>query len=164
MQYFTQKFVWPILRIAMGWYFLWPFMDKLFGFGFNTSAGHAWIDGVSPTYGFLAKATKGPFAPFFQSLAGSQAVDWLFMAGLLLIGLSLMLGVGMRIACVSGVAMMVLFYLAGSIWPAQNPFLDQHVINALLLLGLAGTGANKRFGLGSLWARTKLVQRFPILQ
>lgn len=156
--------MWPILRVVMGWYFFWPFIDKLFGLGFSTPADKGWIDGASPTYGFLAKATKGPFAPYFQALAGSQAVEWLFMMGLMLVGLSLILGIGMRIACFSGATMMVLFYLAGSIWPAQNPFLDQHIINALLLIGLVGTDANMRFGFGSAWARTALVRKLPILQ
>ncbi|NTW22641.1 DoxX family membrane protein [Candidatus Falkowbacteria bacterium] len=164
MQNLSEKFVWPLLRILMGWYFLWPFIDKIFGLGFGTPAGKGWLDGVSPTYGFLAKGTKGPFAAYFQALAGNQFVEWLFMIGLLLIGLSLILGIGMRIACFSGMAMMVLFYLAGSIWPLHNPFLDEHIVNGLLLLGLLGTNSNMRFGFGAAWTKTKLVKRYPILQ
>lgn len=164
MQNASQKIIWPLLRIVMGWYFFWPFIDKLFGLGFGTPAGKAWVDGVSPTHGFLSMATKGPFAASFQALAGSALTDWLFMIGLALIGLSLLLGVGMRIACYSGTTMMVLFYLAGSIWPEHNPVLDEHVINALLLLGLAGTDANMRWGLGPWWIKTKLVRRFAILR
>ncbi len=164
MQSLSEKLIWPVLRIVLGWYFFWPFIDKVFGLGFNTPAGKAWIDGVSPTYGFLAKATKGPFASYFQAMAGSHFVEWLFMIGLLLIGLSLMLGVAMRLACFSGATMMALMYLAGSIWPLHNPFLDEHIVNGLLLIGLSGTGANMRFGLGAAWSKVGLVKRFPFLQ
>lgn len=164
MQSFSEKFTWPILRIAMGWYFFWPFLDKVFGLGFNTPPGKAWINGISPAYGFLAKATKGPFAHFFQAMAGNPSVDWLFMMGLMLIGLSLIFGVALRLACFSGTVMLILFYLAGFIWPAHNPFLDEHIINAILLIGLAGTGADKRFGLGRWWTETRIAKAIPLLR
>ncbi len=32
-----ESYIWGALRIAMGWIFLWSFLDKLFGFGFSTS-------------------------------------------------------------------------------------------------------------------------------
>jgi|SRR3989344_2033937 len=72
-----------ILRIFMGWIFLWPFLDKLIGLGFTTSPKNAWLNGGSPTTGFLSNATKGPLELFYKTLAGSTVVDWLFMLGLL---------------------------------------------------------------------------------
>jgi len=164
MQNFTEKIVWPVLRVTMGWYFLWPFIDKVFGLGFNTAAGKGWIDGFSPTYGFLAKGTKGPFAHYFQAMAGSHMVEWLFMIGLLLIGVCLIIGVGVRVACYSGTVMLILMYLASAIWPLHNPFLDEHLVNAIVLIGLAGSTSNLYLGLGRRWTKTKLVQKFPILQ
>ena len=77
------KQLWGLLRIMLGWIFLWPFLDKLFGWGFATEAGQGWLQGGSPTAGFLQFGTKGPLAEYFQSLAGQAWVDWLFMAGLL---------------------------------------------------------------------------------
>lgn len=78
--------------------FLSAFVDKTFGLGFATAAEDAWINGGSPTFGFLNFATEGKlFHDFFAGLAGPVA-DWLFMAGLFGIGLALILGVGMRIA------------------------------------------------------------------
>ena len=91
-----QKKFLAILRIAMGWTFLWPFFDKLFGLSFSTKPEGAWINGGSPTYGFLTFGTRGPFAEFFQSLAGYIWLDWVFMLSLLLIGLALIFGVGIR--------------------------------------------------------------------
>lgn len=51
--------------------------DKIFGLGFSTTSDNAWLVGGSPTSGFLTFATQGPFASFFQSLAGSVFVDWI---------------------------------------------------------------------------------------
>ncbi|NQV12207.1 DoxX family membrane protein [Candidatus Uhrbacteria bacterium] len=119
-----EDYVWSILRIVLGWTFLWPFLDKLYGLGFTTAPEASWLAGGSPTFGFLSFATKGPFAEIFQGLAGNVLVDWLFMLGLLLIGLALILGIGVRIAGYAGVTMMVLMFLAGSIPPEHNPLID----------------------------------------
>lgn len=150
-------------RIALGWVFLWAFLDKLFGLGFATKAGRGWIDGGSPTDGFLKFAASGPFAGVYQAMAGSAAVEWLFMMGLLGIGVALILGIGMRIAAASGVAMMALMYLA-LLYPENNPVVDDHVIYAVLLLALAWSRAGRVFGLGAWWAERSLVKRYPILE
>lgn len=75
----------------MAFIFLWAFVDKTFGLGFTTLAEKSWINGGSPTTGFLTFATKGPMAEFFKGLAGMAVVDWLFMLGLLFVGLTLLL-------------------------------------------------------------------------
>lgn len=148
----------------MGWTFLWAFIDKVFGLGFATTAENAWINGGSPTYGFLTHATKGPFAGFYQSIAGTIAIDWLFMIGLLLIGLALILGIGVRIAGYSGVLMLVFMYTAGFIFPEHNPFLDDHLIYAVIMIGLTFVKSGHTLGLGKWWAKTKLVRKLPILE
>jgi thiosulfate dehydrogenase [quinone] large subunit len=60
-----------VTRLAMGWVFLWPFLDKTFGLGHETASADAWINGGSPTSGFLGHATSGPLSSFYQSIAGS---------------------------------------------------------------------------------------------
>ena len=120
----------------MGWLFLWPFLDKLFGLGFATPPENAWIGGGSPSFGFLKFATSGPLAPLFQSLAGNPIVDWLFMLGLLLIGLALLVGIGVTIAGYSGAVLMLLMWLS-RLPPENNPILDEHIVYLLVLIGLA---------------------------
>ena len=85
--------IWGLLRISIGWIFLWAFIDKLFGLGFATTSEKAWISGASPTSDFLTFGTRGPLVGFYQGLAGNALVDWLFMIGLLLVGLALILGI-----------------------------------------------------------------------
>ena len=157
------RYAWAVARIALGWTFLWAFLDKTFGLGFATQADGAWINGGSPTTGFLQFGTEGKvFHDFFAGLAGPVA-DWFFMVGLLGIGLALILGIGLRIAAVSGAVMMLAMW-AASLRLENNPFMDDHIIYAIVLVGLALAHAGRTFGLGRTWESTALVQRFPILK
>jgi thiosulfate dehydrogenase [quinone] large subunit len=146
------KYICAVLRIGMGWLFLWPFLDKLFGLGFTTAPEDAWLAGGSPTSGYLQFATAGPLGAIFQGIAGSPVVDWLFMLGLLSIGLALLLGIGVKIASYSGAAMMLLVWLS-NLPPQHNPLLDEHIIYMFLLIGLARMEAGNWIGLGQWWSR-----------
>ncbi|MBF8186160.1 DoxX family membrane protein [Nonomuraea sp. K274] len=142
-------YVWAVARIALGWTFLWAFLDKMFGWGFATAADKAWISGGSPTTGFLKGTGENALGGVFGALSGQVWVDWLFMAGLLGIGAALVLGVGTRIAAVTGGLLMLMM------WAAQlpldsNPFMDDHIIYAIVLAGLALSGAGTTLGLGNL--------------
>jgi thiosulfate dehydrogenase [quinone] large subunit len=155
--------VWAALRLAMGWTFFWAFADKLLGLGYATEAEKAWINGGSPTFGSLNFASRGPFAEFYKGLAGSESVEWLFMLGLLGIGLPLILGVGVRIAGSIGIVMYGLMYTA-LITPENNPFMDDHLIGMIIMAGLVLAAAGSPIGLGRLWVRIPLVKRYPLLK
>ncbi|PZW00375.1 thiosulfate dehydrogenase [quinone] large subunit [Micromonospora phaseoli] len=151
------------LRLALGWIFLWAFLDKMFGLGFATEAKNAWIDGGSPTKGFLSFGAAGPFQGFYNSIAGAAWADWLFMIGLAAIGTALMLGIGVRVAAAAGGLMLVLMWTA-VLPPENNPFMDDHLIYAGVLALLAVTNAGDNWGLGRTWARLPIVQRFGWLR
>ncbi|WP_406423013.1 hypothetical protein OH809_08405 [Streptomyces sp. NBC_00873] len=156
------------LRLLTGFVFLWAFLDKTFGFGYATASGKGWIDGGSPTRGFLGSVAAGPMESTFHSWAGAAWADWLFMLGLLGIGVALMAGVALRPAAVAGTAMMALMWIAE--WPpakhlsdgspsmSTNPFADYHVIYAVALIAVATAGAGATWGLGRLWARLPIVR------
>ncbi|GAA3927148.1 DoxX family membrane protein [Actinoplanes auranticolor] len=146
------------IRIALGWVFLWAFLDKLFGLGRSTPAANAWLDGGSPTAGFLGKAATGPFSGFYNAIAGNVVVDVLFMAALFGIGMALLLGIGMRIAAAAGALLTVLMWTA-VLPPATNPFMDDHLVYAAVLVLLALLGAGNTWGLGRRWAATPFVHR-----
>ncbi|WP_406077505.1 DoxX family protein [Micromonospora sp. NBC_00858] len=146
------------IRLALGWVFLWAFLDKLFGLGQSTVSGNAWLNGGSPTAGFLGKAATGPFTGFYHSIAGSAVADVLFMAALLGIGAALILGIGMRIAAAAGALLTVLMWTA-VLPPASNPFMDDHLIYAAVLIVLALLGAGNTWGFGRMWAATPFVRR-----
>lgn len=161
-------------RLALGWVFLWAFLDKFLALGFSTGRDAesgvvdlfgpaAWVNGGSPTLGFLTFGTKGPLADFYQSFAGASWADWVFMVGLAGIGVALMLGIGMRIAAGSGVLMLIMMWSA-ALPPENNPFMDDHLVYAIVLVLLAGVGAGRTLGLGGWWERLPFVQQHPVLK
>lgn len=163
-----------VTRISLGFVFLWAFFDKLLGLGFSTCrdattnavttlCDSAWVSGGSPTTGFLKFGTSGPLADFYQSLAGNGFVDWVFMIGLLGIGLGLMLGIAMRLSTISGIAMMLMMYSA-TLLPETNPLIDDHIIYALVLAILHTANAQQVFGYGQEWASLSIVKKFPVLR
>lgn len=160
---YRARHVLAVARIGIGWVFLWAFLDKTFGLGFATERADAWINGGSPTSGFLNFATEGKtFHDFFAGLA-SPAADWLFMIGLLGIGVALILGIGMWIAAISGSVMLALMWAAGL--PLENnPIVDDHIIYALVLVALAIYGAGRTWGLGRTWEALPIVHKLAILK
>lgn len=159
----TYRYVLAATRLSLGWVFLWAFLDKLFGLGHETPSAGAWVNGGSPTEGFLAHAPAGPMAGFYNDIAGAAWADWLFMLGLAGIGLALVVGVAMRIAAVSGAALLVMMWSA-VLPPENNPFMDDHLVYALVLGVLALTGAGRTLGLGRVWERIPLVARHDVLK
>jgi hypothetical protein len=82
------------------------------------------------------------------------------MIGLLVIGLALVLGFTMRIAASAGVAMLVLMWSA-VLPPANNPFMDDHIVYALVFVAIALAYAGQTWGLGRAYERRTLVRRYP---
>jgi thiosulfate dehydrogenase [quinone] large subunit len=164
-----------LTRIALGFIFLWAFLDKAFALGFATgraedgtidffAEGQAWLNGGSPTEGVLLYGVKGPLAGFLQGLAGAAWIDWVYMLSMLLIGGALMLGIATRLAAIGGAIWMAIFYVATAMPPTYNPVIDEHIVYLLVLVGLAQIGAGRFLGLQERWERLELVRRFPVLK
>jgi thiosulfate dehydrogenase [quinone] large subunit len=163
-----------VLRLALGFTFLWPFLDKTFGLGFSTSSSKSWLNGGSPTNGFLANVRVGPLQSAFRGIAGNVAIDWLFMLALLGVGVALLLGVVLRIAAISGSLLLILMWAAE--WPmaqsnsagaatgSTNPFLDYHLIYAIGLVVVAALGTASVRGLGKWWCSRPMVAAHPIMR
>jgi thiosulfate dehydrogenase [quinone] large subunit len=156
------RYVLAAMRICLGWIFLWAFLDKAFGLGFATDSKDAWVKGGSPTTGFLKFGTKGAFADMHHSMAGSVWVDWLFMIGMLCLGVALIAGVALRIAAVAGVAMVTMLW-SGVVPPENNPLVDQHWIYALALITFPLVDAGHTLGLGAIWERLPIVRQYSFL-
>lgn len=157
----TYKKAWQALaaaRIMVGFVFLWAFFDKLLGLGFATKPEEAWLTGASPTTGFLTHGVNelSPFADFFAGLAGQAWVDWLFMLGLLGIGLALVLGIGLRIAAVAGTLLLVMMW-AAEIPLENNPIIDDHLIYATMLFVFAA--GKREWSLTNWWLSNPTVKK-----
>jgi thiosulfate dehydrogenase (quinone) large subunit len=154
--------IWALTRLVLGFLFLWAFLDKLFGLDRNTPKSRSWLEGGSPTTGYLS-AVDGPLKDFFHRLADRDWVDWLFMIGVAGIGLALILGIGMTIAAITGTILLLAMWLA-SLPIDTNPFVDDHLVYALVIIGIATTGAGLRYSLAPWWRRTRLVRALAFLR
>jgi thiosulfate dehydrogenase (quinone) large subunit len=158
-----------VLRISTGFVFLWAFLDKSFGLGYSTPSAKAWINGGSPTKGFLSSIDAGPFQSISHAIAGTWWANTLFMLGMLAVGVALIAGVGLRIAAASGALIMAMMWFAefppamhastGAATGSTNPLTDYHFIYAAVLIVLAAAYAGHTWGLGRVWARLPFVQR-----
>lgn len=97
-----REFLLALLRIVIGWHFLYEGWAKLLAPGWTSK-------------GYLASST-GPLAGLFHWLAAGEGrlalVDQLNVWALILIGAALMLGVAIRPAAWAGMALLALYYLA----------------------------------------------------
>jgi len=165
----SRRPVLAVLRVLMGLTFLWAFLDKTFGLGYATPAANAWVDGGSPTGGFLGHVQVGPMQSMLRSWAGTDLADWLFMIGLLGIGLALVLGIGMRVAAASAAVLLAFMWIAE--WPpaqvdsageatsSTNPLIDSHLVYIVVVIALAIYAAGDTWGLGRWWAKLDIVDR-----
>lgn len=171
------SYVWASLRIIIGLIFLWAFFDKMFGLGYATCQSinpethkktitimcdQAVIKGGSATYGFLKFGAHGPLQNFYAGLAGNGVADFLFMAGMGLIGTALILGIGIKVATTTGSLLMLMIWLA--LLPGENnPLLDEHIVYIAVLIGIRLSNSHQVWGLGNWWQRQNLVKKYPIL-
>ena len=98
-----------LLRVAIGWHFLYEGLAKIMDKSW-TAAGY-----LSNTSGFLSG--------FYHWIANSpvllKTTDVLNMYGLLFIGLALFIGLFIRVASISGIVLLVLYYFAYPPFGAQ---------------------------------------------
>ncbi len=127
-----KKLMITLFRVAIGWHFLYEGFSKIWAGNWSAA-------------GYLSKAT-GPFDGFYHWMASSEGimkvVDPLNMAGLILIGLGLFLGLFIRFSAISGMLLLMLYYFAyppfgGDIFGSAegNLFIvNKNLIEALALL------------------------------
>ncbi len=148
-----KKTIISVFRIAIGWHFLFEGISKILVGNWSATS-------------YLANST-GPLAGFYQWMAGSEGlmsvVDPLNIAALILIGLGLFIGLGIRMSAISGIVLLMLYYFAyppfgGSIMgPVEgNLFIvNKNLIEALALILLLVI-KEKGYGLYAInWFKTK---------
>jgi thiosulfate dehydrogenase [quinone] large subunit len=166
--------LWASLRIGLGFVMLWAFFDKMFGLGFSTCfnkttgsidnfCNAAVLNGGSATDGFLKFGipTNGVFYDFFHGLVGNPVANFLFIAGLGLIGFALTFGIAVRIAVVSGVVLLVSMWasLLNFNGGSTNPLVDDHIIYSLVLVGIFMANKDQEWGLGKAWQSLSIVKK-----
>ena len=147
-----QSFSLVVLRLFVGWHFLYEGVTKLYN-PFWTAKGYL-------------LTSEGVFQPFFVWLSGEPMISVVNVANMVLligVGMALMLGLLTRIAAVAGIAILLMYYLAhpplygmsmgpggGNFWVVNYNLIE---IAALLLVYHFPTG--RIFGLPALWGRAR---------
>lgn len=106
-----QRYGLILLRILIGWHFLYEGVIKLYNPSWTSK-------------GYLLSASI--LTPFFNWLADASrisVIDTLNIVGLIAVGVSLLVGVKVRWGCIGGVLLLLLYYLAHPPFPSlpQGP-------------------------------------------
>ena len=148
----AQGYALVLLRILIGWHFLYEGIIK----AYNPS----WT-----AKGYLLSASI--LKPFFAWLAGDSlisTIDFLNIAGLIAVGISLLIGIKVRWGCIAGILLLLMYYLAhppfsslpqgpaeGSYWVVNKNLIEMvalYVIYQFPLIAL--------FGIENLFVRNKV--------
>jgi thiosulfate dehydrogenase (quinone) large subunit len=126
------------LRLSLGWLFFYAGITKI-------------LDPDWSAEGYLRGAET--FSSFYAWLASPELLPLVNLVNewaLLLLGVSLLLGVAVRLSSLLGVALMLLYYFPELDFPyvGHGGFLvDEHIIYSLVLILFAATRAGRFWGL-----------------
>ena len=102
MKIVNERFLITLLRVAIGWHFLFEGWSKILIENWSSS-------------GYLLN-TSGFFSPLYHWLASAPLLmhitDFLNVYGLILIGLALFIGLFSRVASLAGALLLTLYYFA----------------------------------------------------
>ncbi len=156
-KYTFPEYLLGLLRIFFGFEFLWAFLDRFFGLGIATAPEASFLSGAKQTEGYLMFVTN-PDSPFAFIFNGPDAlllelgvlVDLMYMGMLLVGGVTLLTGMGVRIG---GLSTALFFF---SVWlsaipPQYNPFIEEHFLQMWILLFFAISSSGYWLGLGEHW-------------
>ncbi len=140
-----------LLRLALGWLFLYSGVTKVLD---PTWSSVGYLKGAQTLPGVYAAMTSPSVLPVIDAVnAWGQA----------LLGISLILGLFVRLSSVLGAVLMLLYYLPVLKFPyvAHGFLVDDHIIYGLALLYLAAVRAGRTFGLEDWCSRLPVCARFP---
>lgn len=134
----SQKLLIFLLRISLGWVFLFAAYRQI-------------PDSDWSAAGFLGNASLFPaFFNFFTAPEILPIIDVIIPWAHLLIGLGLFLGLGVRLAALGGGALMILYYLPrldGFMVGEYNFIVEYHLVYAIVLFYLVAIKAGRAYGL-----------------
>ena len=148
----TQTGALVLLRLLIGWHFLYEGVIKLYSPGWTAK-------------GYLLSATY--MESFFHWLAGESmisTIDTLNIAALLLVGVALILGFKTQLASLIGIGLLLLYYFAHPpfpgypLGPAEGSYwiINKNLIEAAALLVIFLFHTSVAFGLERFFAKKEI--------
>jgi thiosulfate dehydrogenase (quinone) large subunit len=149
-----QKVSTVLLRVVLGWMFFYAGYSHL-------------IDPKFSAAGYLAGAKT--FVGFYHYLASPgmlPIVNFINEWGLTLLGVSLILGLAVRLSAKLGALLMILYWLPLDILhpDAHSLIVDDHIIYAAALLVLSSLSAGRIWGLENWCSNLPICSRYPRLR
>lgn len=144
-----------LLRISLGVLFFYAGITKVLNPNWSAAGYLKGAKTFSEFYNFLLDPNILPIINFVN--------EW----GLTLLGLSLVLGIFVRLSSWLGALLMLLYYIPVLNFPyvGTNSFLvDQHIIFILVLLLLGSARAGRFLGLENWCSTLPICSRYPILR
>ena len=151
----TQNKILFLLRISMGWLMLYAGITKIADPNW-TAAGY--LKGAKTFTGLFQWFTQPGLLPIVNFIN-----EW----GLTLLGISLILGIGVRLSSLLGFFLMLLYYFPVLEFPYIKPhsyIIDDHIIYALVLLYFAAIKAGRAYGLENWCQNLPICRRYPKLR
>ncbi len=154
---YIQMIVLFLLRVTIGWHFLYEGIAKIFTPGWSSSS--------------YLEVSRWFLSGFFQWIAAHpvilKIVDVINIGGLMLIGLALILGCFTRIACLGGMALLVLYYIAnpplagldfGSLAEGSYLIVNKNMVEFFALFLLAVFPTYRLWSLDRLFRRIRKIR------
>lgn len=141
-------------RVVLGWLMFYAGITKI-------------LDPKWSAAGYLQNAKTLPeFYSWLASPSVLPVVNFINEWGLTLLGISLILGIGVRLSASLGVILMLLYYLPASNFPfVEHGFLvDEHIIYASIFAFFASIRAGRYYGLEKWCSNLPLCSRNPKLR
>lgn len=108
-----KRYILLALRFFLAASFLFAAFDKLIGLGYPNQWMHGYMFGGDPVGDFLRFGLGPWLGPLFEPLGGiSGVLNVVIIGALLLLGTSLLLGIGTKLSAVLGSLMLFMFFLA----------------------------------------------------
>jgi len=145
-----------VFRLLMAWTFIYAASHQAFETNFSIVG---FLNSTKTFHNFFAIFTAPSIAPFVSFL-----VAW----GHLLIGLSLLVGLMVRVSSVFGIALLMTYWMAHMDWPfiesKNNLIVDYHVVYAVVLVYLIVKHAGHVLGLDGWVAKLPVMRDHPVLK
>lgn len=134
------KIMLTLTRVSLGWLMLYAGITKVMNPEWSAA--------------FYLKGAK-TFGGFYEWLLSSSmlpAINFINAWGLTLLGISLIVGLGVRLSSILGAILMLLYYFPILSFPYAGEYsyiVDDHIIYALVLIFFAAVRAGRMWGLDS---------------
>ena len=158
-----------VLRVAMGWVFLFAGIEKVLALGGKPFSAAGYLQfataGTWPGVTLEQGQYLNPTHPFWASLGQNAGlvgvINVLVVFGELAIGTALILGLFTRFAAAMGSLMVTFFFIAS--WDFANGIVNSDAIYVILTASLGIMGAGRVFGLDAVIEKTEFVRKAPVL-